>query len=73
MDDIARKILVNAAPTVALENLLFCWKSLRSTTDLQTLRSHSKAIEAIVCGYSDYTTTAKQLYVDSTTTMGDTV
>lgn len=74
MDDIAGKILVNVAPTVALENSLFCWKSLiRSTTDLKTPRSRSKAIEAIVYGYSDYTSAAKQLYVDGTTTMGDIV
>lgn len=73
MDDIAREILVNVTPTFALENL-FCWKSLRrSTTDLQTPRFYAKAIEAIVCGYSDYTTATKQLYVDDTTTMRDTV
>lgn len=74
MDDIAGEILVNVAPTVALENLLFCWNSLRrSTTDLQTPRSHSKATEAIVYGYTDYTTTTKRLYVDGKTTIGDTV
>lgn len=73
MDDIAREILVNVTPIFALENL-FCWKSLRrSTTDLQTLRSHAKATEAIVYGYSDYTTTSKQLYVDGATTTRDTV
>lgn len=72
--DIAEEILVNFTSSAALENLLFCWKSLRrSTTDLQTPRAHSKANEAIFNGYSDYTTSTKQLYVDGTTTMGDAV
>lgn len=72
MDDIAGKILVNVVLTVALENVLFCWKPFRrSTTDLQTLSSHSKVTEANIYGYSYCTTATKQLYVDGTTTMGD--
>jgi len=73
MDDVAGEILANVTLTAALENLLFCWNSLRRSTGLQTPRSHSKATEAVVYGYSDYTTATKQLYVDGTTTMGDTV
>lgn len=71
----AGKTFMNVTPTADLENLLllFCWKSLRSTTDLQTSKPHSKATEGIVCGYSKHTTATKQLYVDGTTTTGDTV
>lgn len=74
MADIAGEILANAAPTVASKNLLFCWKSLgRNTPDLQTPRHHSKATEAIVCGYPGYTTAIKQLHMNGTTAKGDTV